>query len=97
MSLNSRWKNIHDEGMKIIMNVTRPQTLQLVTDFLHVAWLRDGNVSQSFRQTVMIDNLAGGKLPSGYFGEKRLVGGQDCGAQSERSDETFGLSRELEA
>jgi len=35
MSLNNRPENVHDERMKIIMNVKRLQTLQQVTDFLH--------------------------------------------------------------
>jgi transposase InsO family protein len=35
MSLNNRPENVHDEGMKIIMNVKHLQTLQQVTDFLH--------------------------------------------------------------
>jgi transposase InsO family protein len=35
MSLNSRPENVHDERMKIIMNVKHLQTLQQVTDFLH--------------------------------------------------------------
>jgi transposase InsO family protein len=35
MSLNNRPENVHDERMKIIMNVKRLQTLQQITDFLH--------------------------------------------------------------
>jgi transposase InsO family protein len=35
MSLNDRPENVHDERMKIIMNVKHLQTLQQVTDFLH--------------------------------------------------------------
>jgi transposase InsO family protein len=35
MSLNNRPENVHDERMKIIMNVKHLQTLQQVTDFLH--------------------------------------------------------------
>jgi transposase InsO family protein len=35
MSLNRRPENVHDERMKIIMNVKHLQTMQQVTDFLH--------------------------------------------------------------
>jgi len=35
MSLNNRPENVHDERMKIIMNVKHLQTLQHVIDFLH--------------------------------------------------------------
>lgn len=35
MSLNNRPENVHDERMKIIMNVKHLQTLQQVIDFLH--------------------------------------------------------------
>jgi transposase InsO family protein len=35
MSLNNRLENVHDERMKIIMNVKHLQTLQQVIDFLH--------------------------------------------------------------
>jgi len=35
MSLNKKLENVHDERMKIIMNVKHLQTLQQVTDFLH--------------------------------------------------------------
>ena len=35
MSLNNRQKNVHDERMKIIMNIKRLQTLHQIADFLH--------------------------------------------------------------
>jgi transposase InsO family protein len=35
MSLNKRLENVHDERMKIIMNVKHLQTMQQVADFLH--------------------------------------------------------------
>jgi len=35
MSLNKTPKNVHDERMKIIMNVKHLKTMQQVTDFLH--------------------------------------------------------------
>jgi transposase InsO family protein len=37
MSLNNRPENVHDERMKIVMNVKRLQTLQQINDFLHVS------------------------------------------------------------